>query len=98
MNFTNNNLLSDLAKCCELAALHERQKDDNDYPLSTTNEYVVGRRYKMAAELYDLAATCSIGHNRSARYEECERKVRLLSDTAFKKHTQRTKRTVLKGL
>ena len=98
MNFTNNNLLSDLAKCCELAALHERQKDDNDDPLSTTNEYVVGRRYKMAAELYDQAATCSIGHNRSARYEECERKVRKLSDTAFKVLKQRTMRTVLKGL
>lgn len=90
MNFTNNNLLSDLAKCCRLAAMHERHKDDNDDPLSNTDEHVVGRRYEMAADLYSQAATCSLGHNRSARYEELENTVRKLSDIAFKKHKQQT--------
>jgi len=94
MNFTNNNLLSDLAKCCELAALHERQKDD-DERVGNTNEHVVGLRYKMAAELYSKAATCSIGHNRSARYEECESNARELSDIAFKKWKQQQRK---KGL
>jgi len=87
MNFTNNNLLSELAKCCELAALHERQRDDHG---STTNEYVVGRRYEMAAQLYSKASSASIGHNRSAGYDLCERNARELSDIAFKKHKQRT--------
>ncbi len=95
MNFTNNNLLSDLAKCCELAALHERQKDDNDDTLSKTNEYVVGRRYKMAAQLYAKAASASIGHNRTARYHECESNAQELSDIAFKKWKQQQRR---KGL
>ncbi len=89
MNFTNNNLLSDLAKCCELAALHERQKDD-DERAGKTNEYVVGRRYKMAAQLYAKAASASIGHNRTARYYECEDNAKELSDIAFNKYKQQT--------
>lgn len=86
MNFTNNNLLAELAQCCKLAALQERQKDDQG---GKTNEHVVGRRYEMAAQLYSLAATASIGHSRTAGYDKCERNARELSDIAFKKHKQK---------
>jgi len=89
MNFTNNNLLADLAKCCEVAALQERQKDD-DERVGKTDEYVVGRRYEMAAQLWSKASSASIGFKRSAGYDVKESNARELSDIAFKKHKQRT--------
>lgn len=85
MNVTNNNAAADIARAFEAWGREERRKEKEAGGEGNDNQYVVAQRYEDAVKWWHVAAGLSIGHNRTARYEEAAARCQEIADIARKR-------------
>ena len=59
-----NGVVDNNNEACDIATMYDEQGDRQEYPAAKRASYLA------AANWFELAAACSIGHGRSQRYYE----------------------------